>query len=390
MPHLELLDWEDRISMPNSMFNAFACSSIQHLKLFRVAIEEEFEIELPVALAHRGWPLRTLHLELHWRIPSDNTGKISTGDADVQCLDIEGRQPPNFANLQDLDLGHWIATDSSTLDLLLCAKPQSRLKVLDVNTEVTAVRAEFFQRCGAIPSLETFVWSAFNLPADHNLSFLSSNPQLLKLSIPYAHPPEVLDQRILPLLSQSFRQLKSLSLTWEADYIAETALEQIGTLGNLEQLSLSAGEQFGWRHNWVINHRTMRRHLGNLEHLRKLAFQRDSYKIASGDAESYYENQYRVELLFDSEEGNAGDREDLAELSLVQRLQHRWEEQHRKRILLEADRYVRLLPKLEWLYFGQIPMGVTESAGTEARRKAVPLSPERDDCYTLLGTMFGR
>lgn len=65
LPHLELLDWEARISMPPSMFNALACSSVQHLKLYRIAIDKEFKIKPPSALACRGWPLRSLHLELH-------------------------------------------------------------------------------------------------------------------------------------------------------------------------------------------------------------------------------------------------------------------------------------------------------------------------------------
>src|ERR1700722_3547281 len=43
LPHLELLDWEDMISMPPSMYTALACSPVQHLKLYRVKADEEFE-----------------------------------------------------------------------------------------------------------------------------------------------------------------------------------------------------------------------------------------------------------------------------------------------------------------------------------------------------------
>jgi hypothetical protein len=38
-----------------------------------------------------------------------------------------------------------------------------------------------------------------------------------------------------------------------------------------------------------------------------------------------------------------------------------WEMVHWKRILAQAEKYVREIPRLEWLYFGQNPMGVVES-----------------------------
>jgi len=70
-----------------------------------------------------------------------------------------------------------------------------------------------------------------------------------------------------------------------------------------------------------------------------------------------------------------------------------WEKVHRKRVLAEAEKYVREMPRLEWLYFGQIPMGVVESnpdSSEVGRKVAVPLFEKRDDCYTLLNRMFGR
>jgi hypothetical protein len=58
-------------------------------------------------------------------------------------------------------------------------------------------------------------------------------------------------------------------------------------------------------------------------------------------------------------------------------------------MLLQARGYVRLLPKLQWLYFGQIPMGVADSAGSRGR-EAVTLSEERNESWTLLRSMLGR
>lgn len=75
LPHLELLDWEDKIALPQSFYNSLACSSLQHLKLYRVRVEEEFTIRLPSALATEGWRLRSLHLDI---FPSvDKLGEIS-------------------------------------------------------------------------------------------------------------------------------------------------------------------------------------------------------------------------------------------------------------------------------------------------------------------------
>jgi hypothetical protein len=70
-----------------------------------------------------------------------------------------------------------------------------------------------------------------------------------------------------------------------------------------------------------------------------------------------------------------------------------WERVHRKRVLAEAEKYVREMPRLEWLYFGQISMGIVESDSDSSKvgkKVAVPLCEERDDCYTLLSRTFGR
>ncbi len=42
LPHVELLDWEDRASPPRSFFDCLPESPIQHLKLYRLNLEEEY------------------------------------------------------------------------------------------------------------------------------------------------------------------------------------------------------------------------------------------------------------------------------------------------------------------------------------------------------------
>jgi hypothetical protein len=64
-----------------------------------------------------------------------------------------------------------------------------------------------------------------------------------------------------------------------------------------------------------------------------------------------------------------------------------WEDGHKRRMVLEAEKYVAVMPKLEWIYLGQYPMAVTKGAFGE--RHVVPLCNERDSCDTLLNRMFG-
>ena len=64
MPHLELLNWEDMAVLPQSLFVAMVASSIQHLGLYRVRVDQEFKVQLPDHSKLDSWPLRSLHLEL--------------------------------------------------------------------------------------------------------------------------------------------------------------------------------------------------------------------------------------------------------------------------------------------------------------------------------------
>ena len=61
MPHLEILDWQDRASLPKSFFTAFALSKVRHFRLCYGEVDEEFEAEIPHDFQ---WPLQSLHLKL--------------------------------------------------------------------------------------------------------------------------------------------------------------------------------------------------------------------------------------------------------------------------------------------------------------------------------------
>ena len=67
----------------------------------------------------------------------------------------------------------------------------------------------------------------------------------------------------------------------------------------------------------------------------------------------------------------------------------RGEQIHQGMITGEAHKFIRVMPALEWLYFGQLPMGVRHSARKNKMVVEV-LSSERDECWTLLQNMFHR
>lgn len=162
-------------------------------------------------------------------------------------------------------------------------------------------------------------------------------------------------------------------ISLERHLYPNSALRLIGALTTLQQIHLSIGNQFGRSRDWQINQKSMKRHLRNLASLKKLAFSRDSYKteFSSRSIEYYYDDKFFAEA----------DPEDRNERNSV------WERKHRTRMLTEANAYVQRLPQLEWIYFGQIPMGFTEPTGTQGK-VVVALCKERNDCCTFLREMF--
>jgi hypothetical protein len=69
-------------------------SSIQHLKIGSVSIEDEFEIVVPAALEHHGWSLCSLHLELYWRLFDPVKGRTS-----LLCASILRHCAPTLESL---------------------------------------------------------------------------------------------------------------------------------------------------------------------------------------------------------------------------------------------------------------------------------------------------
>lgn len=387
LPHLELLDWEENIALQPLFYDAIANSTIQHLKLYRVRVDKVFTVSPPLSRLSGSWPLRSLHLEI---VPA-----MSNLDLDVSglCTSILQVCAPNLQSLTWANCGlkplHTDGLDSSTRfpslrhlriayqiltnNCLLQSFVHDELSSLDMDINRSSACTEFFDRRGRVPALKIFVWSSSHLPESQSLAFLEANHQIIKLSMPRAASATLLEDRILPLLAQSFSNLTSLSLVWDSLKIPDQAMEHISQIATLEQLHLSAGYQSGWRHDWLIDHQIMRKYLRNLPMLGKIAFSRDSYSNGfTASCERYYVNGWR----------RFGDIRD------ENHAKESFEEDHRQRIVQVADGYVEEMPQLKWLYFGQIPMAV-EHCSESKRKTARPLTNERDDCWTLLREMFG-
>jgi hypothetical protein len=405
LPHLELLDWEDRVPLQQSFFNSLTTSSIQHLKLYRVSVNQEFEVAQP-PVSYR-WNLRTLNMDILWsiqRFGEGSTSPVCTSFLRSCSHSLEtlvwhhigdekctfGSNPakfPRFEKLRNLGLGFVNFGDRGTVNALM----ESSFSVLDLKYSHDRLVEEALRNRGRIPSLETLLFYLSKSSIDSYLEFLKANTQISKLTILGAVSEgeelygDIPEEKILPILSSSFNAIKSLRLSWNENItvIPNVALAMISGMKTLEQVCLGAGCQIGWKYDWLIDHKSIRNHLSILPRLKKIAFTRDSYKQPLFSSETSHESYYSDRFPPFEEMGAAG----LDWGSEEARIQV-WEDGHKRRMVLEAEKYGALMPKLEWIYLGQYPMAVTKEA-FEEERQVVLLCNERDSCDTLLNRMFG-
>ena len=388
MPHLELFDWRDSVSLPSEFYESIVKSTIKHFKVDRAGVSEPFLLALSKNHAWGHWPLQSLDIEVNGTLSTSFSANVAplctsllracapTLVSLTWCHFLGGgfrterlAPFPAFPSLRHLRLGHGLLGDAALLKRLI----HDELVSLDCDPRGKNAVKQFFQDRGCVPGLKTFVCQIidWNRPENQSLSFIEANPQLSKLAFTWALSKSLMENRLLPLLVHSFHNLKSLDIRFVDRQITSSAMEQIGKLTSLEQLHLSAGEQLGWKHEWPIEHSTMRKYLSSLSLLKRLACSRDSYD--NGVAEGV--ERYYVSGLYA--------RGDNVEITRKE-----FEAGHISRMLHQAVLYVKELPQLEWLYFGQIPMAVVRP-DRSGQKTVKALSHERDECLTLLGDMFG-
>ncbi|KAL4971337.1 hypothetical protein BDW66DRAFT_146302 [Aspergillus desertorum] len=427
MPHLETIAWHDRISVDAHFFKAIAHSPIQHLKLSRVPIEEPYLMEPPLTPA--VMQLRSLYVDVRLAVQDshdleDEHGVLSTPRVISpffktllqRCaptleslvwysMDIIrrretislGDEPISFPRLRQLKLG-WLQLALPALSSFFSA-PLRQLALPSPHNFETI--ANFLADCKPLRDLQTLVVPPLDDPktAGALVSFLGKHTDLQKLCIEQSIPT-VLDSQIVPLLSGgSFSSLVSLSLSWRGPGIeqdtqphiatvAEESIAAIGRIVSLEQLCLTAGEQIGWRYQWEVDHDILRANFKGLTKLKKLAICRDTYRTHDAlEVEAYYSDR----LVRDPEWVDAQVRPELDEGADVQDddipYEEVWERAHRNRMLCQAEKYAAILPSLMWIFCGQWPMAIKERENGTFRA-AIPLSKERDTCYTALSRMF--
>lgn len=231
-----------------------------------------------------------------------------------------------------------------------------------------SVSMNFFQRRGCVPSLETLIWSG-NRSIYPPVDFLHANPQITTLALPCSVPSNTLGLDIIPLISRSFANLASLFLVWDGVSIPESDVEMISRIKTLKQIHLSAGEQYGHRYDWLIEHTTLRKHLCTLPLLEKVAFSQDTY----GTDDAIWPGSYYAQGI------TYGDATDE---------RSEWERKHRQIMLEEGQKYVDVIPTLKWLCFGQTAMAVRNTH--QDNRTVYATRPNgRESCWALLRKMFG-
>ena len=397
LPHLELFDIEDNVTLDPAFFDDLTKSCITHFKLDHCSVDRPFSIKAPKTkdIKHL-WPLKSLSMSITPQIHALETDVsplcvsllhscASTLESLTWCdrmdssIHSHGLGPhPSFPQLCALRLSFVTLEDDAILRELV----HDKLQRLEAGLCSSKAMATFFDRRGRIPSLKVFIWNDGRIKETRHLSFLKANRQLETLAIPYGAEPTLINDQILPLLTTSFQALKSLSLVYHDDGISHAArrtildegLKSICQIITLEQLHLSLGHQFGWSHTWLVNHNKMRSTLCALSRLKGLVFSRDSYSNAfSQNCDIYYDLGY---MRFQHcTRGAASAKE-------------KFEKAHRKKTVKRANKYVEKMPHLEWLYFGQLPMQVRKKRA-KGKKRAVVVSAERDDCSTWIRETFG-
>ncbi|EHK41902.1 uncharacterized protein TrAtP1_011552 [Trichoderma atroviride] len=451
MPNLEVFTWKDPFSVDDNFLKHVSRCSAQHIRLQRVKLDKPWRMEPPLAPAL--WPLRSLDFDVElaygWdagqlesEVVQEHTSTEELENpisgffetlfqrcaATLESLSWQhmgfwskstislGHSPLSFPLLRYLRLGS-VSLSPRAFSLLL----SSPLKHLELPTSLGRL-AESLVACEPLRDLQSLIIPTLPPQSQacmHIAGFIKQHKHVHKLFV-HEHNTTHMDRLVVPILAEGgFNNLRCLSLAWGGEgvsdlttphvfHIPEAAIMTLGTIVSLERLSLRAGNNFGWRNQWLIDHDKLRQHLRTLSRLKMLALVRDTYPI-SLSSHIDVENYYSLRLAGESERVDARAREDLDidETSsvvdthdMIENQQDEeeeseaeaeiWERAHRNRMLAQAEAYAAVFPALDWVLCGQRPMGFhVDLANHVSHKKAIPLTQHRDECYTFLKRTFG-
>ncbi|KAL9068589.1 MAG: hypothetical protein Q9157_006462 [Trypethelium eluteriae] len=334
LANLTTLRWYDKVVAPHHVLGAICCSPVQYLNLYEIQVDED--VDLDEYLTHRGviarFALRALNFTLSWAIDTESMQDTETSSTKDSLLSlcastlerlswselIRGpgfRLPPSmvpcFTRLRELRLSYVTFDDPGYYMALIPRLSTDRIRILDVSPDQISATTQFFKTRGEISSLQAFIWrqppdSDANEPlekGDGGIQFLKANPHISKLQLDRATHPLFLNNGILPLVTNRLHHLKSLSLIWDCEDIPQCSLQMLSQITSLQKLHISAGQQLGWYHSWLIKHRMVRKTLQPLQQLEILAFSRDSYNpgftkgILSDEHFQAFVDQYYIARL---------------------------------------------------------------------------------------------
>ncbi|KAI1451485.1 hypothetical protein F4805DRAFT_473605 [Annulohypoxylon moriforme] len=427
MPNLQVIEWLDDFQPNNDFLKRIMRSPAKSIKIGSLKMNpspnpillEEFDVSLTWPIQHLSFnpdDLLFMPSKLEEAIlrscastvQSLNLSQVRVLKSDSMSV-ING--PIAFPQLTSLQLNVVLLSAADYSCLLGPRLRQLKLPFCYNSAELT----EALARCDTLRDLETLAIPLIPIKkddAERMFQFVVRHSRIKKLFVGEHMKAQGddarLDDVLIPFLSpERFANLTSLQLSWGGGstleetkphiaYVPFGSLCAIGTLTVLKQLSLAAGILTGDNCQWLIDHGQMRVALEKLQNLEILAFSRDTYRHGPNpNVEEYYSHRFItgqdvVDILHLKDEDLDDPYEDFEmpqRTTLSPDEEWIWERCHANRMIQEAERYSTVLRKLRWIYLGQRPMTVQESAHG-GRRAVVPLTEVRDSCFTYLRELF--
>lgn len=354
-------------------------SRIETLELIGIQVDENdpAEFENTVKLTN----IRTLHLDIlqsqNERLSRKSNAAFAASLLSVCASTLEtlnwsimsderdgwnvwgpGKAVPAFPKLHTLTISTMECLNYRSLVNLLCA-PLSRLSIGVYNT----VAGDSLAQIGQIPTLMSLelMESWKESQNESILRFLGVNSQLIQLSLTLADNTPLLDECVLEVLSARSKNLSSFALHWDGKYddLTDQFFRHVTEIQSLSQLSLTLKSNPDISIYPPVDHDRMRDLICQFPNMEVFVLAGDSYHTWKDETEKVHYHCSDDDELGDDlvEELFDGDLDLVYDWQFDDR-QTIWERYNKQVMVKEADKDIALLPRLRWIYFGQLDMHV--------------------------------
>lgn len=386
LPNLHILDWNDEGPLTPDMMKLIMSSSIAHLRLNGPVFDSPFPLPRPAS--GTSWPLETLFLNTGSSEAAPTPGSVIPGllrltaptlrqlvwcgNADRLSWPCPSYEDIRFPVLRDVVLHQVRFRDPSLLHRIF----DERSLIRSLSVDSSSITPQFLARHGRIPSLASLRWnSSYSDSHDDMVKFMHANHQLFCLEIAVPLSSASIDSILIQHDRLHFDYLVALHLVSEDRNFPREALKTIALAKSLKHLWLSAGAQWGLRHEWEIDHECVMDVLKPLFRLETIAFTRDSYRVnghilLDASIERYYMNKVLPSdlllhnYLTEEELMKANTSHVTFDHSLRLRdslFSLAWERWHQSQMVMYATEYSKVFRELKWRFMGQLPMRVEEN-----------------------------